>query len=498
MDGLTAWMEKHILPIAAKIGAQKHLVALRDAFIGTMPATMAGSIAVMINAIIRDLPGQFVPTWADSIAKGEGIFAVISTIIGINGFVWNGTLAVAGLVFAFSWGYNLARAYGVNDLAGGIVSMATLIQGIAFSAPASVKIPQGELGDKAIKALTDAGSAVAQVAETDPVTNAVTNFDQVTNSAWGWLNLNHLNGNAYFTVMILGALSVIIFCKLMLADITIKMPDTVPPAVSKAFAAILPATIALYVIAIINFIVGKLTNGQLLIDLIQKYIAEPFLGLSQGLGAVLLITVLVQVFWFFGIHGPNVLAPVLEGIWGQAQLINIDVFQKGYAGKTGTPAVLEAIKDGKAYMWVRGSFDAFAWFGGSGGTIVLIIAILLFSKRADYLTVGKLSIGPGIFNINEPVMFGLPIVLNPIMFIPFLVAPVVATTIGWLATYFGLVAPVSQQVTWVVPPMLLSFLATGADWRAPIVTLICMVVAFVIYAPFVISANKIDPDLGEK
>ena len=68
-------------------------------------------------------------------------------------------------------------------------------------------------------------------------------------------------------------------------------------------------------------------------------------------------------------------------------------------------------------MWVRGSFDAFAWFGGSGGTIVLIIAILLFSKRADYLTVGKLSLGPGIFNINEPIMFGLPVVLNAIIFL---------------------------------------------------------------------------------
>ena len=98
-------------------------------------------------------------------------------------------------------------------------------------------------------------------------------------------------------------------------------------------------------------------------------------------------------------------------------------------------------------MWVRGSFDAFAWFGGSGGTIVLLIAILVFSKRADYLTVAKLSIGPGIFNINEPVMFGLPIVLNAIMFIPFIIAPLVATTIGWLATYWGLVSPVSQQVT---------------------------------------------------
>ena len=148
-------------------------------------------------------------------------------------------------------------------------------------------------------------------------------------------------------------------------------------------------------------------------------------------------------------------------------------------------------------MWVRGSFDAFAWFGGSGGTIVLIIAILLFSKRADYLTVGKLSLGPGIFNINEPIMFGLPVVLNPIMFIPFVIAPLVATTIGWVATYLGLVAPVSQQVAWVTPPLLLSFLATGADWRAPIVALVCLVVTFLIWTPFVIAAHKMDPALGE-
>ena len=484
MDGLTAWMERHILPVAAKIGAQKHLVALRDAFIGTMPATMAGSVAVMINAIIRDLPKQFFADYADNLVADKGIFAVINVIIGINGFVWNGTLAIAGLIFAFSWGYNLARAYGVNDLAGGIVGLATLVQGIAFSYSNTLETAVPKALVKTINA-------------TSADTGWTATADGLTAGGWGWLNLNHLNGNAYFTVMILGAISVIIFCKLMLANITIKMPDSVPPAVSKAFAAILPATIALYIIAILNFVVGKLTEGQLIIDLVQKYIAEPFLGLSQGLGAVIIVTIFTQIFWFFGIHGMNVLAPVYEGIWGQAQLINVNIFEKGYNGLTGTPGLLEAIKDGKAYMWVRGSFDAFAMFGGSGGTIVLILAIILFSKRADYLTVGKLSLGPGIFNINEPIMFGLPVVLNAIMFIPFILAPVVAVSIGWLATYFGLVAPVSQQVSWVVPPMLLSFLATGADWRAPIVTLVCMVVTFLIWTPFVIAANKMDPNLGE-
>ncbi|MHC5372652.1 PTS sugar transporter subunit IIC [Enterococcus sp. LJL120] len=478
MDALTAWMERYILPIAAKIGAQKHLVALRDAFIGTMPATMAGSIAVMINAIIRDLPTQFNPSY-----DGNAI-PVIKQIIGVNGFVWNGTLAIAGLIFAFSWGFNLARAYRVNDLAGGIVSLAAFIQGIsfgpAFSADLGVNVPSN---------IADAINNAAIGATVDGSSLSV--------GLWGWLKLDHLNANGYFTIMIIGALATIIYSKLMLANITIKMPEQVPPAVSTAFAAILPATIALYVVAIINYIVSLVTDGQLLIDLIQKYIAEPFLGLSQGFGALVLVQLFIQIFWFFGIHGTNVMAPVLEGIWGQAQLININIFQEGYNGKTGAAAVIDAIQDGKAYYWVRGSFDAYTMFGGSGGTIVLLIAILLFAKRADYLTVAKLSIGPGIFNINEPVMFGLPIVLNPIMFIPFIVAPLVTTGIGYFATIMGWVNPVSQAVVWVVPPVLLSFLATGADWRAPIVTIICMIVAFLIFTPFVIAANKIDPGLGE-
>ncbi len=192
-----------------------------------------------------------------------------------------------------------------------------------------------------------------------------------------------------------------------------------------------------------------------------------------------------MVLWY---SRANVLAPILEGVFGVAQIDNVNLFQQG-----GTELVIE-----KGYMWVRGSFDAYSWFGGSGGTIVLIIAIIMFSKRKDYRTVANLSVGPGIFNINEPIMFGLPIVLNPLLFFPFLLAPVVSVSIGYFATIAGLVAPVSQQVAWVTPPFLLSFLATGADWRAPIVTLVAMLASFVIWAPFVMAANKVEPESTEE
>ncbi|MGM0123716.1 PTS system, cellobiose-specific IIC component [Enterococcus sp. AZ194] len=468
MNALTAWLEKYILPVAAKIGSQKHLVALRDAFIGTMPATMAGSVAVMLNAIIRDLPPQFVKGY-----DGNTI-PVIKEIIQINGFIWNGTLAIAGVIFAFSWGYNLARAYGVNDLAGGIVSLAASIAGVTYSFSSSLKdvVVSPELMD-AINATTDKSGWSATA-------------DQLNVGAWGWIPLSNMDSNFYFTAMLVGFVATVIFAKLMLADMTIKLPDSVPPAVSKAFAAIIPATAALYTAGIFYWLFAKVVDVTF-IEWLQETIAKPLLGMTQGFGAVVIVTLFVQIFWFFGIHGPNVLAPILEGVFGVAQLKNVNLFQEG-----GMDAVL---KDG--YKWVRGSWDAFAWFGGSGGTIVLIIAILLFSKRADYLTVARLSAGPGIFNINEPAMFGLPIVLNALLFIPFLVAPVVAVAIGYYATQFGLVNPVSQQVVWVTPPFLLSFLATGADWRAPVVTLVSMLATFAIWTPFVLAANKVDPALSE-
>ncbi|WP_414653947.1 PTS sugar transporter subunit IIC [Floricoccus tropicus] len=439
----------------------------------------------MINAIIRDLPAMLI--------KGYDVanVPVLRDIVGINGFVWQGTLAIAGVIFAYTWGYNLAKAYKVNAAAGGVVGLATLFQGVAFSASTAINVPKGELGQKALDLITAAGSTVSVSDVKDPVTGAISQFDTITTGAWGWLKLAHLGGNAYFTVMILGAISVIIYSKLMLKNITIKLPDSVPPAISKAFAAIIPATVALYVIAIINYVVGKVSGGQLLIDLIQKYIAEPFMGATQSLFAVLIIGIFIQVLWFFGLHGPNIMAPILEGIYGQAQLVNQNIYQAGYNGLKGADAVKEAVKDGKAYNWVRGSFDAYAWFGGSGGTLVLIVAIILFSKREDYRAVGKLSLGPGIFNINEPVMFGLPIVLNPILVIPFVLAPTASLAIGWLATNAGLVNPVTQAPTWVTPPFLLSFMATF-DWRAPIVTLVCVIVSFFIWAPFVIAANKVE------
>lgn len=460
MDGLTSWMERHILPVAAKIGAQKHLVALRDAFIGMMPATMAGAIAVLLNAFMRDFPNTY-------LGADNAITKFFTPVIAVNGLVWTGTLAIMAVIFSASFGYNLAKAYNVDTLSGALVSLAAFIMGIPQSASLSLAL------EEALPA-----NVVDMINSTSATSGFAADGSTISAAGWGYFPFSaYMGGSGLFTAIIFGFVSVIIFAKLMQKNIIIKMPDSVPPAVSRAFAAIIPGIAGLYASGLIYYLFERFV-GMPIIDWISESIQKPLLGLSQGYFAVFIIVLLVHVLWFFGLHGTNIMGPVLQSIYGVAMVENTNAYQLG-----------EAVP----YKWVAGSFEAFVWPGGAGVTLMLLIAILLFSKRADYKTVGKLGIGPGLFNINEPVMFGLPIVLNPLFIIPFIVAPLVTATIAYFATTLGLVAPVVVNVIWVMPTILSGFLATGGDWRAIILTIINLAVALLIWAPFIIAANKINP-----
>lgn len=436
MKKFMEWMELRFVPVASKIASQKHLVAIRDSFIVIMPITMVGSIAVLLNVLFRDLPNNYgFPEFAQK----------MSSIISINGIVWFASIAILSLVFVISLGYNLSNSYKVNPIAGAVVSFASFI---AF-------LPQ-------------TADFVTKVNDVD-----------VAVSSWGFINVNYLGASGLFSAMIIGFFSTIIYCKLMANKIIIKLPDSVPPAVNKAFASIIPGVVAIYASSILSYLITATTN-QNLNDLISIYIQKPLLGLSQGIISVVLLAFLVQLFWFFGLHGHNVLAPIMDGIYQPALLENVDHISKG-----GTIETLP-------YLWTRGSFDAYLQMGGSGITIALIIAIFIFSKRKDSKAVAKLGAPMGIFNINEPMIFGMPIVLNPIYVIPFLLAPVVCAIIAYVATALHIIPPVHVVVPWVLPPGIYAFLATGGSVMAGLISLFNVFVAFIIWTPFVILANKIE------
>jgi PTS system cellobiose-specific IIC component len=186
------------------------------------------------------------------------------------------------------------------------------------------------------------------------------------------------------------------------------------------------------------------------------------------------------LLWFFGLHGTNIMSAILDGTYVTALQENATVWEQ-------TRNVADF-----PYMWTRGSFDAYAWQGGAGLTIALLLAILVFSKRQDHRTIAKLATPMGVFNINEPVVFGLPVVLNPLFVIPWILVPVITATIGWVATAIGFVPPVYIQVPWIIPPVIYALMATGFSWTAALVSLINIAIGFAIYSVFVLVANKMD------
>lgn len=424
MGGFTNWMEKHFVPVAAKIGSQKHLVAIRDAFIAIMPVTMAGAFATLFNVFVRDIPRQL---------GADGIVSFFQPFIAVNGNVWWGCLGFFALAFSFSLGYHLSKAYDVNPIAGGMINFAALLS----------------------------------------------TTSQSHNEGWGGLSWSYTSANGLFTALILGLIVTMIYIKMTQANIIIKMPEGVPPAVSKTFAALIPGVVAIFFAGLVGYLCYSWT-GMYLNEVVFSFIQEPSMRAAQSFPIVLLVVLAVQLLWFFGLHGTNLLAPILDGVYKTALLQNTDAFTAGARG-------LEL-----PHLWSGASFNAYAWMGGAGCTLALIVAILLFSKKDAEKTVAKLSLPMGIFNINEPITFGVPIVLNALYVIPYILIPVLLTTIGYFATAFGLVAPAAVEVPWIVPPVLYAFLTTGMDWRAAVLALINLGIAIVLWSIFVRIANKVE------
>lgn len=425
MNGFQNWMEQKFVPVAAKIGSEKHLVAIRDSFIAMMPITMAGSFAVLLNVLVRDI-------WGENLFNVPAVPQAMAWLIGINGNVWWGTIAMFALIFTVSFGYHLAKAYGENAIVGAFVSIAAFI----------AVTPQGIEG------------------------------------TWGNIPWAYTQAAGLFTALIVGGLATMIYIWLSKAKVTIKLPDSVPPAVSSAFAAIIPAVVAIYVWALVAYLIGQnaeFLGAAALGDLITKYIQSPFLNIAQGLPLVLLVSLFVGVFWFFGLHGPNVLGPVIEGVYGTMTVANQTAYEAGKA---------------IPYLWTKASFDVYVWLGGSGCTIALLIAIFFLSKKDDEKAIAKLASPMGVFNINEPVIFGLPLVLSPIYFIPFVFVSPILVIIAYTVTSIGLVPPVILAVPWVTPPVIGAFLATGGSIAAALLALVNLAVATVIWGIFVKIASK--------
>lgn len=272
-----------------------------------------------------------------------------------------------------------------------------------------------------------------------------------------------------FLAMIVAIIATEIYVKTASVEkFKIHMPDSVPSNVTAAFNALIPGLITMFGISAFGCLFEIIFHMSVF-DAVNVIIQKPLQGLLTGLPGYLLIFFMTTVLWLFGIHGTQVLKPIYSAALLAALAENA-------AG--GNNILNDAF---------RASFTQITGAGITGG---LLIAIFVFSKREDWKAIAKLGLPCAIFNINEPVIFGLPIVLNPILAIPFVLAPMASAVFGYFMTSIGFARVMTILSPWTTPIGLQAFLNSGGHIPTAITQLLVVFISFAIYSPFVIMANK--------
>ncbi|CVM06772.1 PTS system transporter subunit IIC [Streptococcus pneumoniae] len=254
--------------------------------------------------------------------------------------------------------------------------------------------------------------------------------------------------------------------------IVIKMPEQVPQAIAKQFEAMIPAFVIFLLSMIVYILAKSLTNGGTFIEMIYSAIQVPLQGLTGSWYGAIGIAFFISFLWWFGVHGQS----VVNGVVTALLLSNLD------ANKAMLASGNLSLENG-AHIVTQQFLDSFLILSGSGITFGLVVAMLFAAKSKQYQALGKVAAFPAIFNVNEPVVFGFPIVMNPVMFVPFILVPVLAAVIVYGAIATGFMQPFSGvTLPWSTPAILSGFLVGG--WQGVITQLVILAMSTLVYFPF--------------
>jgi PTS system cellobiose-specific IIC component len=338
------------------------------------------------------------------------------------------TMYIMALYAVFGMGYSLSKSYDLDPLSGAILSIMAFMLTIS---PVNVS--------------KDANAGVAGFV----------------------LPMASLGSGGLFVGIIVTFIAVNIFRLTSNSNFKITMPDQVPPSVARSFEALTPTLLVILLIGSITYFFGF--NWRAAITACIK----PLVNATDSLPGVLLISFLYGFFWFFGIHGASIVGSIARPLWLTLLEANAT------AAANGTPMTqLPAISPEPFYQW-------FIFIGGAGCTIGLALLLVTVCKSKYAKDLGRIGFLPCLFNINEPLIFGAPIVLNLTLAIPFVLTPMICGVVAWFATSLGLVNRVIVNAPWTLPGPIGAFLACGGDWRAIVLNLLLIALSCVIYYPFV-------------
>ncbi|EGP4896535.1 PTS sugar transporter subunit IIC [Enterococcus faecium] len=427
-------LSEKMLPIVSKMSSQRHLLAIRDSFIVTMPLVMAASVMVLLNALIF------------SNATIQRVLD-LSSLAELASIVNNGTMSILAIIVCYNIGWNLATHY---------------IQIGVIDDPSFSPVHAGILSTAVMFILM-------------PLSSTVTLLDGNTAEATGVFLQSLTSSSGLATAMIAALVSTELFIKLAkMKSFKIRMPEGVPPAVATSFNSLVPEIVVILFFSVVVFTLNH-TTGLNVPQLIELAIQTPLKAFVLSVPGILFLQFFSDFLWVFGMHGSSILAPIRQAPLLQSIQENMDAFS---VGKEIPNIITEPFT------------NAFGLIGGGGCILPLVIAILWASKRQEQRSIAKFGLTTCLFNITEPIMFGLPVVMNPIYMIPCAIIPSINLIIAYAATSLGIISKTVAAAPWITPPVIQSFIATGGDIRAAVLTVILIILDVFLFLPFVLAANK--------
>ncbi len=403
------FIENKISPIAARAGTQRHIMAVRDGFIGAMPFMIVGSFLLVF---------AFPPFSPDtSFAFGQWWLGMSKQYFNEIMTPFNMSMGIMACYISAGIAFNLAQSYKLDAFPCAMLSLMTFL---LIAAP-----------------MKD-----------------------------GALSAGFLGGTGIFTTIIVGIYVTELMRFLKVRNIGIKLPEQVPEKIRQSFNLLIPALIVILTIYPLNLFLQN-QFGMLLPEAIMA-IFKPLISAADSLPAILFAVFLCHILWFAGIHGAAIVGGILQPFW----LVNLGLNQDALAAGQPLP-----------HIFIESFWQYFITIGGSGATFALVL-MYTRSKSAHLRSIGKLGVVPACFNINEPVIFGSPIVMNPVLFFPFIVAPMVNAIIAYTAASADLIGKVISLVPWTAPAPIGAAWSAGWQVNNGLLVLGLLVIDFLIYLPF--------------
>lgn len=427
MAKFTELLETKLLPFANKFSRQRHLKAIRDAFITIMPITFAGGIVSVISAApaTENTTNGFLLAWAAFASRNEMILGWVNAI----------TMGAMSLYICVAIAHFLAKQYKMDTLLPVLLALC----GFILTCVAPIEI--------------------------------------------GWagktVEISYMDGKGILAAIAIALLTVEGYHTMREKNLgRIQLPDSVPASLSETFASLVPALIII-VVYVILFIIFHSMDTTMPGFLYSRL--APAFDAADSLPFAIFATLFIQLFWFFGVHDAafsGVLGPVRESGLSMNAAAKI-------AGQT-LPRVFTTP------FWVY-----FIIIGGCGSVLSLAI-LLCFSKSKQLKTVGRLGIVPAFFNISEPITFGVPLMMNPVFFIPFVFTSVVNCIVAYLCTSAGIISRSFAMLSWNMPSVFGAALST-MDFKAAVLIVVLTAIDALMYFPFfkVYEKQALKEETGE-